>query len=457
MQDAIYDAHEFTSIHAAVMFADLENSVMISSALSGPEYDRLINSFQQTMLELVRSLQEQGYRVGEYNVVGDQLSVFLYDPEEVARNYALDGPEPVRGAARAALVEQCLKVNQDLAISALKAAIQLKNRWLVQESNLERVLRHREPLGLAIGLHCGRVYLTNRADGTRRIEGYAINLGKRVESCAREGRYSRIMVSQKARDLIRTAVVKHTQLRQRIFFHRHDLPLELLKGVTRAQALYELKFYHRIGLHVPQEAIELYESIFAVDHTNLWAYNQLVDYYAYNTKDWERVSQLANIASVVHPEDEKVQYDLSKYYFQQGNLDMSQEYALEALRLNPGFDLAHEQLALIATGKDDNAGQIAHWRDAVRLSPNSAVNHYNLGLALIYANQTEAGTHHILEAVRIYPDYRQEQIFAEGLARLAEKGELPEQLRELLSERLDQASARITTAPKKASTRSGTA
>lgn len=441
MQDSVYDSHEYTSIHAAVMFADLENSVMISSALSGPEYDRLINSFQHTMLELVRSLKEQGLRVEEHHVAGDQLSVFFYDPEEVARNYAMDGPEPVQGAERAEVVEQCHKINQELAITALKAAIQLKNRWLVQEANLERVLHHREPLGLAIGLHCGRVYLTNRPDGTRRIEGYAINLGKRVETCAREGRYSRIMVSQKTRDQIRTSVMKHTQLRQRIFFHRHDLPLELLKGVTRAQALYELKFYHRIGVHVPKEAIELYESIFAIDHTNLWAYNQLADYYAYQTKDWERVHQLANIACVVHPEDEKVQYDLSKYYFHKGNLEMSQEFALEALRLNPSFDLAHEQLAMIASCREDNTA-IDHWRDAVRLSPNSAVNHFNLGLALLDEDQAETGTYHVLEALRIYPGYSQDQaVFTAALAELAEQGKLPERLRDLSRARLDQASA----------------
>jgi class 3 adenylate cyclase len=442
MKDSIYDAHEFTSIHAAVLFADLENSVMISSALSGPDYDQLINAFQQTMLELVRALKEHGLRVGEYHVAGDQLSVFFYDPEEVARNYALDGPEPLKGDERAELIRQCLKVNEELAITALKAAIQLKNRWLVQDANLERVLSHREPLGLAIGLHGGRVYLTNRPDGTRRIEGYAINLGKRVESCAREGKYSRIMVSQTMRDLIRTSVIELAQVRQRIFFHRHDVPLELLKGVSRPQSLYELKFYHRIGVQVPREAIELYESIFALDPTNLWAYNQLVDFYAFTAMDWERVFQLANIASVVHPEDEKVQYDLSKFYYQKGNLDMSQEFALEALRLNPSFDLVHEQLALIASGREDIAAQIAHWRDAVRLSPSSAVNHFNLGLALLEASQAEAGTYHVLEAVRIYPAYMQEHdAFATSLERLMEKDKLPAGLHYLLAAGLDQATA----------------
>jgi class 3 adenylate cyclase len=442
MQDSIFDGHDFTSIHAAVLFADLENSVMISSALSGPEYDRLINAYQGTMLELVRALEEQGMHVGEFHVAGDQLSVFFYDPEEVARNYALDGPEPLAGDARRELIRQCRKVNEEIAFCALRAAIQLKNRWLVQEANLERVLRHREPLGLAIGLHYGRVYLTNRPDGTRRAEGFAINFGKRVESCAREGKYSRIMVSQKMRDLIRTSVVKNTQLRQRIFFHRHDVAIELLKGVSRAQAVYELKFYHRIGVHVPQAAIELYESIFAIDHTNVWAYNQLVDYYAFEAHNWERVFELANIASVVHPEDEKIQHDLSKYYFQKGNLDLSREFALEALRLNPSFDLVHEQLAVIASRQEDLAAQIAHCRDAVRLSPSSAVNHFNLGLALLEAGQSDAGEYHVLEAARIYPEYPEAYpAFGESLRRLAETGKLPEPLARLAALRATRSAA----------------
>lgn len=430
--DSLYDHHEYTSIHVAILFADLENSVMISSALSGPEYDKLINSYQATMIELVQALQHEGMRIGEYNVAGDQLAIFFYDEHEVERNYALDGPEPLAGPERQDLIRLSAKLNEETAYSALKAAIQLKNRWLVQSANLERVLHHREPLGLAIGLHYGRAYLTNRPDGQRRIEGFTINLAKRIEGFARQGQFSRIMISQKMRDLIRTSVVKHTQLRQRVFFHRHDVAMELLKGVSRAQAVYELKFYHLIGVHVPPEAIQLYESIFAVDHTNSWAYNQLVDYYAYHERDWARVMQLAKIAVVVHPEDEKVYYDLSKCYYQLGNFAMSKHYAEDALRINSGFDLAHEQLALIASQLEDIDAQVRHWRDAVALSPSSAVNHFNLGLALSEAGGVEMAEYHIREAVRLFPQYVTWPAFISSVHSLLERGKLPEDLAELL-------------------------
>ncbi|MCH7471324.1 hypothetical protein IIA79_00015 [bacterium] len=426
--EEVWDGCEYTSIHAAVLFADLENSVMISSALPPPDYNRLINAFQAAMLELVGLLRDQGMPIGEVYVAGDQLSIFFYDHEEVRRNYLMDGPQAQEGEARALLIAECKSSYENLVLSALKAAIQLKNLWLIQEFNLERVLANLDPWELGTGIHYGRVYLGNRPDGKRRIEGYTVNLAKRIEGYSRRGNYSHVMVSQQVRDTIRSSVVKHTQLRQRIFFYKHDVALELLKGVARAQAIHELKFYHRIGIHVPHEVIEQYEAIFAVDRTNIWAYYQLVDYYAYQAGDWERVFELAKVAHLVHPQDEKVLLDLAKYYLQKGELAQSTQFAEEALRLNESFDLVHEHLAIIASKAKDHAAQIRHWRTAVRLGPGSPVNNFNLGLALLSDDQPEEGAAYVQEALRSYPDYKSLPVFVDALSQLRDEGKLPEAL-----------------------------
>jgi tetratricopeptide (TPR) repeat protein len=272
------------------------------------------------------------------------------------------------------------------------------------------------------------VYLCNRPDGQRRIEGYAVNLGKRIEGYSRQGLYSRIMLSQECHDILRGAVVKHTQLRQRIFFHRHMVPLELMKGVAQSQCVYELKFYHRLGITAPGDVYTQYDALFAVDRTNSWAYYQLFDYCAYNLKDWDRAFALAKTAHVANPLDEKVLLDLAKCYLHFGRLRQSANLAEQALQLNDQFDLAHEHLMEIAAKEEDIDAQIALCRNMVRLSPDSPVNNLNLGLTLLTAGRQEEGLYHVLEALRVFPEYPTWPAFAEALRQLDSQGKLPAQL-----------------------------
>src|SRR5689334_1128412 len=123
----VYQGREYTSIHAAVLFADLENSVLISSTLFPEVYDELIDGFQRTMTTLVEQLRQEGMPIGEWYVQGDQLSLFFYDPAEVERNWLLDGPNALQGEEREALIRECKRLNDELVYRALQAAISLKN------------------------------------------------------------------------------------------------------------------------------------------------------------------------------------------------------------------------------------------------------------------------------------------------------------------------------------------
>jgi len=429
----VWQGLEFNRVHAAVMFADIENSVMISSTVSLSEYDRLINEFQEVMLKLVDGLRDQGFPVKEAYVAGDQLAVFLYYPEEVELNYSLDGPEPSAGEERLAQIERCSFLSKQLVYAAVKAAVQLKNLWLVQDFNIQRVRDHHPPFELMVGVHHGRVHLRNRPDGRRRIEGYAVNLAKRVESTARLGGFSRVMFSQDACETLRRSVIAHTQLRQRVFFEKHMFDLYEMKGLMKPQPVFELKFLHQITTGDDDKAIPQHESIFAVDPTNIWSYYQLVDYYAYTVRDWEKAYMLASRAYVANPRDEKVKLDLGKYHFHKGELEMSKVYCLQALEINPDFDLAYEQLALIANTRNDMAECVEYLRQSVSLSPGSAVNYYNLGLALVETGAYEEAAGCLSKAVERYPQYLQQQILAEYVGRAAEHVEIPELLQPALS------------------------
>jgi len=324
------------------------------------------------------------------------------------------------------LIEESRASNQHLVISALRAAIQIKNTWLVQQFNIERVRSHLAPWNLGIGMHYGRVYLKNRAAGQRRIEGYPLHWARYIHSLCSTGSFSHIFLSRRARDLLLHSVLKHTQLSQRVFFHEHKLPEDAEIATTQTKAAYELKCYHRIGIHVTQEVIDQYDAMFRLDPANSWAYCQLVDYYSYVKKNWNRVFELANIMHVANPHDERALLDLAKYYLQLGKLAQSRQCAEEALRINDAFDLAYEHLAVLASKVDDLPTQIEHMRKAAQLSPRSAVNSFNLGLALLESGETDEGFFFVQRALDIYPGYKDWQMFRETLLRLKQEGKLPD-------------------------------
>jgi class 3 adenylate cyclase len=394
-------------IHAAILFADIENSVMLSAALTPLDYDNLLNAYHAAMQGLVEELRGQGLPIGEYSIAGDQLSLFLYDPAEVERNEQLDGEEAEQDPARRReLIAASRSSNTELVFAALKAAVMLKNRWLLLDFNLRRVREHREPHGIGVGIHYGRVYLRERVDGRKRIEGFAVNLAKRVEGFARHGQYSHIMFSQHAHDKLRGTVRQHTQLRQRVFFHQHELELELLKGVAESQALFELKFLSRIGgVRVAPEVVEQYEAMFYLNPRNSWAYYQLFEHYAYGAQNWDKVLAMVKLAMLANPQDERLLLDLSRCYSRHGNLRQARLLAEQAIKLNPEFDLAYEHLATIAQDEGDVPGQVDYLSRAVGLAPGSPVNNMNLGLALCKAGDLHTAQQHLADALAGYPEY----------------------------------------------------
>jgi tetratricopeptide (TPR) repeat protein len=414
---------QFSSVHTVVLQAELADSLGLSSALSPRDYDSLLNELQFAALALVSRLRSKGYAIGEAHISGDRLRLCFYDIDEVSRNSALDGDSPVTGDTRRRLIDACRRSNRELTFQALKFAIQLKHVWLTQPANMARVKDHLAPLELRIAMHYGWAQLGRRADGSIRAEGHALNMCRHMLISETPARYAGIFVSRSFHDTIRSTVVRHTQLRQRVFFS------------AAGPELHELRFCYRIGrdVELTADCVNTFEAAFNFDRSNLWAYYELSETYG-QRREWHRLFTLAKQAQLVHGDDEKVLLDIANYYLQQGKLEQSREFAQQALRVNPAFDLAHELLSLIAAQLSDFEANEQHWRNAVRLTPGSPLNNFNLGLAMLCTGRETEGFHYIQEAVRIYPEYAQTEGFIGPLQLARAQGQLPEILESYLDE-----------------------
>jgi len=161
---------------ATILFADLMNSTELAKNLSLQEYDDMLGDFQDTMFEVVsHHLDYFAYEGNgidsEWSISGDELRVFLY-----SENIYFD----IR--------------------NALLIATKIKLAWLSSNFNQKVLSEQRLVSRIGVGINCGKVIKDVRPWRVKigkagpNIEGYAINLTKRIESASREGNVYQIMV-----------------------------------------------------------------------------------------------------------------------------------------------------------------------------------------------------------------------------------------------------------------------
>jgi Tfp pilus assembly protein PilF len=80
------------------------------------------------------------------------------------------------------------------------------------------------------------------------------------------------------------------------------------------------------------------------------------------------------------------------------------EHYQQALRIKPDYAPAHYDLGLILWQAGKTREAVEHWEQALRLEPGIADVHYTLGVALMQAGKTNEAMQHWEQAVRINPD-----------------------------------------------------
>lgn len=390
-------------VDVTILFADLMNSVAISAVLDFWAYDELIEEYQKHLLAAVEEAGD--YPIAEKYVAGDQLALFFYDPAQIERNEKIrqlteDDPQ------RQKLVDKNREVSDNALFGALRTAILLKNSWLSTPMNMERVNARHLPFDVGIGIHQGICVLRERGDGTKRIEGYAINFAKRIEGYSRTGRVTQVMLSRGATERLRFVRRKHTVMRQRLgFISRSPSPGEL-KGLQEGLELFELKFFHKLAILPPREKIPVFEQLLRMDPRNIWAYHMAAEHYAFRLRELEKARELALMAREARPDSEKIHYDLATIAKQMGEFDEALFLAKRALALNPDWDLIYGLMAEIELARGgDPQKALEYQKHAYALCPDSPQRAWDLGEAYSLAGDSEAAKPYLERALRDYPEF----------------------------------------------------
>jgi tetratricopeptide (TPR) repeat protein len=411
------------SIDATILFIDLMGSVALSNTLTLLEYNNLLNDYQDVLRAVMDNIRER-YPVAEYYLGGDQLAVFFYYPEDAGKTERI--AQLRRAAPRCAeatvLEQELLQCRSRALYGALRCAVMVKNNWIGHPRNVARVASQQPVLDVGVGLNTGQVILQPRGDGRTRVEGFAINFAKRVEGFSRYGGFCKIMLSKTSYETFRSTVIGHSMLKQRAFFQLYTPQAGLLKGLAPGTHVYELKFFHQLaGFGIPPGQVQLYEQIFRMDPTNIWAYSNLMNYYLYDQGDLANSLVTAHKALYSNPENEKIYFDLAKINSERAEYELAHEYGQRCLALNSEMDIAYDLLGDIERKRGGNWEDVRAYRaKALALSPDSAAYHFEMAMALAQLKRADEAQRHYLRAQQLYPEIK------------TQFGELTAQLEELL-------------------------
>jgi len=183
-------------IRATVVFVDIINSTGISGVQDPASYNRMLTEYQSLMFDVItdhvaeyrytgrEELADRGadIRTGEdyeWDISGDEASIFYYS----------ENPEyDVR--------------------AALQLAVKMKLTWLTSDFNYAAFEDKGLLFDVGIGVHTGKVVRETKnwrlrsRDTIPRIDGFAINIGKKIEGFSRAGSLFKIFVSGNVRSIL---------------------------------------------------------------------------------------------------------------------------------------------------------------------------------------------------------------------------------------------------------------
>ncbi len=308
-------------LNAAVLFVDLVNSSVFASVLSLEEYAMYLDDFHETCRRqcefYFKTFLKGAYQEGKdysYKIAGDELLVFVHSDRSQNDVYQL----------------ACL-------------AVTLKAAWLTSEQNRNRLKRRAPVAEISAGIHHGPLWAV-KVDSGWHLNGYGINVAKRIESLSRNGKHYRIFLSDQAFKQI------HHLLRNMIFSKR--LRFEV-KGILGDVGMYEvahtfLDSNRRIDPHFIEKLQTMLVDAINLATQDLWM-NDL--YQVWSKKLHDRVTdeamEVCRRVLLHSPEDPSALYHLAQAYQERNDFKMAELLLRELTRYWPHFADGYLEFGLL--------------------------------------------------------------------------------------------------------------
>jgi hypothetical protein len=198
------------TIYALLVFADIVDSSKYSAVLGYREYAKRLLNFQNTFEKLGKK--------------------YFPDPEDWSTEYC---SIKARGDEGILFYAKTQSDFSELIFRSIEFLYHLKGRLRFGGDEEEAAKASPRRIGLGAGIHIGPVAFATKQENNRsiidRLEGFSINYAKRVESCSRAGKYSRVFLSKEAAQLLEDKPV---------VFSRVIAPM---KGIEEYAEVYEVK------------------------------------------------------------------------------------------------------------------------------------------------------------------------------------------------------------------------
>jgi class 3 adenylate cyclase len=215
-----------------ILFADIVGCSEMSNYEPLEKYNRILRQFKLLFEEITNKYKKEFYASHENidfqsHVRGNEghLIIFRKSPEEENPDLWADDID-----------------------TAITIALDLKQRWILSESNKEKINSGKHTSDIAVGIHFGQAWINKTGNNKYQPEGYAINLTKRIESHSREGAFTHIYLSEAAYDKLYPLTDKTP--------YTFDLPrLIKPKGISPGINIFEVK-HHFLPADWADETIE---------------------------------------------------------------------------------------------------------------------------------------------------------------------------------------------------------
>jgi tetratricopeptide (TPR) repeat protein len=140
----------------------------------------------------------------------------------------------------------------------------------------------------------------------------------------------------------------------------------------------------------------------------------------------------------LYPGDEDIHYNLAIAYGKLGQTELAIKHNREALSILPDYPEVHNNLGNLLANQENYDEAIRHFQAALELQPDYPLAHNNLGSALARQGRMNEATLRFAEAIRLDPNYVEAQFnLGNAYAFLGRTDEAIDQYHSLLQIRPD--------------------